>query len=432
MAKEAFDFELGMREVYHPHRVVEGVFGISQQDLRTHLYVVGKTGTGKSTLLRSIIRHAIEHNIGVGVLDPHGTLVDEILEGIPPERVDDAIVFAPADRDWPVSLNLLRCAPDPSTVASGLVEAFEGLFGSSWGPRLEWILFCSIASLAAAKNTSLLGIERLLVDATYRQQITRQVTDPVIQFFWREEFERWNERYRREAIAPIQNKIGQVFASPLLRNVLGQVTGRIDMRTVMDTPGSIFLANLSKGALGDDKANVMGSFLVSVCRLAAMQREDTPEEDRRDFVLIADEFQNFVTGSFANALSEVRKYRLNLVLANQYSKQVREDIMDAVFGNVGSIISFRVGHHDATLLEHAFAPDVPANQFLNLRRHQVLARIQKNGMPGFPFIGRTLRHEPVAFGQRAAILHGSRARYARPRREVEEHIQRFLRHKNPP
>jgi hypothetical protein len=433
MSDASFDIQLGMRQVYHPGQIGHVPFGIRRDDLRSHLYVVGKTGTGKSTLIKSIVSQAIAQGIGVGVLDPHGSLIDEILDGaIPERRIKDTIIFAPADRDWPVSLNLLRCAEQPSKVASGLVSAFEGLFDSSWGSRLEWIIYCSIASLASAHNTSLLGLERLLVDASYRERILRQVTAPIVLHFWQYEFERWSERYRTEAIASIQNKVGQLFASPELRNVLGQVTGRIDMRTVMDTPGSIFLANLSKGALGDDKANLVGSFIVSLCRMAAMQREDTPEAERLDFLLIADEFQNFVTASFASALSEVQKYRLGLLLAHQYRTQVREDILDAVYGNVGSIISFRVGNDDAALLEKQFAPDVSAARFLNLGRHQVLARIQEHGLPSAPFEGQTLRPTLGMYRKRDAIVDASRARFAVPRIRVEAKIGRFLLRKNPP
>jgi hypothetical protein len=427
MAPDTFDIELGLRDQYTPAQFVQVPFGIRLADLRYHLYVLGKTGTGKSTLIKGIIRQAIAHRISVGVLDPHGALIDDILrEAIPEDRVDDTIVFAPADREWPVSLNVLRSAADPSTVGSGLVEAFEGLFGHSWGPRLEWILYNSIASLAAAPNTSLLGMQRILVDPVYRAQITHHVRNPIIQAFWRNEFDTWSERYRLEAIAPVQNKIGQLFASPLLCNVLGQVSGRIDLRTVMETPGSIFLANLSKGALGDDKANIMGSLIVSLCRMAAMQRESIPEEERNDFILIADEFQNFVTGSFAKSLSEVRKYRLDLIMASQYSKQVREDIRDAVFGNVGSIMSFRVGHFDAAQLEEAFAPGVPAAKFLNLGRHQILARIQEDGLASVPYYGQTLPPDAIKHWQRDAIIQSSRARYARPRIAVEERMGRFL------
>jgi hypothetical protein len=433
MTTDSFDILLGVRHQYHPSEIVQVPFGIRRADLRSHLYVVGKTGTGKSTLIKSVVSQAIARGIGVGVLDPHGSLIEEILdEAIPADRIQDTIVFAPPDRDWPVSLNLLRCAPHPSQVASGLVGAFEGLFGNSWGPRLEWIMYCSIASLASATNTSLLGLERLLVDATYRQRILRQVTDPVVLHFWQYEFDQWPEKFRTEAIQSIQNKVGQLFASPELRNVLGQVTGRITMRTVMDTPGSIFLANLSKGALGDDKANLIGSFIVSLCRMAAMQRADTPEAERLDFLLIADEFQNFVTESFASALSEVRKYRLNLFLAHQYRKQVREDILAAVFGNVGSIISFRVGNDDAELLEREFAPYVPAAQFLNLGRHQLWARIQQDGLAGFPFEGRTLRPDLGMYGHGDAIRAASRVAYARPRADVEAKIRRFLIRESPP
>jgi hypothetical protein len=433
MASEPFDIQLGVRYIYHPAQIVQIPFGIRRSDLRSHLYLVGKTGTGKSTLIKTIVSQAIAQGIGVGVLDPHGTLIEDILdEAIPAARIKDTIVFAPGDCDWPVSLNLLRCAPQPSMVASGLVDAFEGLFGYSWGPRLEYILFCAIASLASAKNTSLLGMERILVDPAYRERILRQVTDPIILHFWHAQFDAWSAKYRTEAIESIQNKVGQLFASPELRNVLGQVTGRIDVRTIMDTPGTIFLANLSKGAVGDDKANLIGSFLVSLFRIAAMQRADTPEEERRDFLLVADEFQNFVTSSFAKALAEVRKYRLNLLLAHQYRKQVREDIRDAVFGNVGSIISFRVGYDDAELLEEVFAPDVPAAQFLNLGRHHIRARIQEDGVPGIPFEGRTLPPELGMYGHREAIIAASRARYAQPRAKVEAKIARFLPSKNPP
>jgi hypothetical protein len=426
MSPQPFDIQLGVRHVYHPAQIVQEPFGMRREDFRSHLYVVGKTGTGKSTLIKSVVRQAIALGMGVGVLDPHGSLIDEILDdAIPPERVEDTIVFAPADRDWPVSLNLLRCAANPSQVASGLVGAFEGLFGSSWGSRLEWIMFCSIASLASAPHASLLGLERLLVDPLYRQWIIRHVKDPVVRHFWHAQFEQWSERDRTEAIVAIQNKVGQLFATPELRNILGQPTGRIQMRTVMDE-GRIFLANLSKGALGDDKANLTGSFIVSLCRLAAMQREDTPEEERRDFLLIADEFQNFVTLSFATALSEVRKYRLNLLLAHQYGKQVRPEIRDAVHGNVGSIISFCVGNDDAEQLEKAFAPDVAAAQFLNLKRHHIWARILENGLPGVPFEGKTVRSDFGKYGQRDAIVHASRARYARPRATVEAKIGRFM------
>jgi hypothetical protein len=427
MSVEPFDIQLGVRYVYHPAQLVQEPFGMRREDFRNHLYVVGKTGTGKSTLIKSVVSQAIALGMGVGVLDPHGNLIDELLEeAIPEARIQDTIVFAPADRDWPVSLNLLRCAANPSQVASGLVGAFEGLFGSSWGPRLEWIMFCSIASLATAPHASLLGLERLLVDPVYRTWIIRHVKDPIVRHFWLAEFGQWSDAYRKEAIAPIQNKVGQLFASPELRNILGQPNGRIHMRTVMDTPGSIFLANLSKGALGDDKANLIGSFIISLCRLAAMQREDTPEEERRDFLLVADEFQNFVTLSFATALSEVRKYRLNLLLAHQYGKQVRPEIRDAVHGNVGSIISFRVGYEDAALLEEAFAPDVAAAQFLNLKRYQIWARILENGLPGVPFEGKTLRPELGKDRQRDAIMQASRARYARRRATVEAKIARFL------
>ena len=285
-------------------------------------------------------------------------------------------------------------------------------------------------SLASAQNTSLLGLQRLFVDAPYREQIIHQVRDPVIRAFWRHEFETWDDRYRKEALGPIHNKVGQLFGSPAIRNILGQVTGRIDLRRVMD--GGIFIARLPKGPLGADKASLFGSLVVSLFQLAALQRDDTPEEERIDFHLYIEEFQNFMTAGIASALSEVRKYRLDLTLVNQYTKSLREDVRDAVFGNVGCIMAFRVGNHDAKLLEQEYAPDVPATQFLNLGRRQMWVHLQEQGVPSVPFQAETLAFTPATYGQRDVVIQASRQRYARPRAEVEEKITRFLTPKNPP
>jgi hypothetical protein len=297
----------------------EKPFGISRTDRRQHLYAIGKTGTGKTTLLRNLICQDIESGHGVGVIDPHGDLAEELLECIPSSRTDDLLYFNPADSHFPVGFNLIGSAFDERKHldSSALVGAFKHIWRDSWGPRLEYILYASVAALMECENVSLLGVPRMLTDERYRSWVLRQVHDPVVRSFWTNEFARFDKRFLSEAIAPIQNKVGQLLMAAPLRNVFGQVRSKVDPRFIMDNK-RIFIANLSKGRLGEDKANLLGSLLVSKFQSAAMERADMPEESRKDFYLFIDEFPNFSTESFAGILSEARKYRLNLTLSHQY------------------------------------------------------------------------------------------------------------------
>src|SRR5436190_21952463 len=278
-------------------------FGIRQQDRRNHLYVLGKTGSGKTTLLRNLILQDILDGKGVGVIDPHGDLAEELLNLIPAHRADDVVYFDPGDLEFPVGFNVFYNVSQERRhlVASGLVGACKSIWRRSWWPRMEYILYAAAAALLDCENTSLLGLQRMLVDARYRGWVVKQIEDPLVRSFWEDEFARYDQRFLREAIAPIQNKIGQLLMNPLIRNILGQVKTKIDFRFMMDT-GRIFIANLSKGKLGEEKANLIGSLLTTQFQLAAMSRLDTPEDKRRDFSLFADEFHNFTTDSFAGIL----------------------------------------------------------------------------------------------------------------------------------
>jgi hypothetical protein len=351
------NINIGIREEWGGDRP----FGLSRVDRRQHLYAIGKTGTGKSTLLRNLILHDIEAGEGVAVIDPHGDLAEELLDFIPPWRTDHVVYFDPTDPEWSVGLNLVGHVPPAGRhlVTSGIVGAFKSIWRDSWGPRLEYFLSACIAALLDCENVSLLGVQRMLVDERYRDWVVKQVKDPSVRSFWRDEFTSYDNRFLSEVLSPVRNKVGQLLMAPPLRHILGQVRSTFDTRFVMDQ-GRILIANLSKGRLGADKANLLGALLVTQFELAAMARADTPEANRRDFYLYIDEFHNFSTDSFASILSEARKYRLCLTLAHQYVDQLEEPIRHAVFGNVGSLLSFRVGEADAEMLARQFAPWRPS------------------------------------------------------------------------
>jgi hypothetical protein len=414
---------LGTRENWG----AESAFGLTADDRRQHLYVIGKSGTGKTTLLRNLILQDIEAGRGVAVIDPHGDLADDVLEHIPPHRIEDVAYFDPADMEHPIGFNLLASVPpdDRHLVASGIVDVFRSIWPDFWGPRLEYILYATVAALLDCENVSLLGIQRMLSDARYRAWVVRQVKDPMVRSFWENEFASYDKRFLHEAIAPIQNKVGQLLMSPHSRNILGQVRSRIDARFMMDR-GRIFIANLSKGKLGEDKAKLLGALLVTQFRLAAMSRANVPEHGRRDFYLYVDEFQSFASDSFASILSEARKYRLCLTLAHQYLDQVRPSIGQAVFGNVGSLVAFRVGHADAKVLEQAFGEAFPVSQFTTLNNHEVHAKLLAAGQDGQPFLGRTLPPFGMRHGRREIIIRRSREKYATPRTTIERKIQSWL------
>jgi hypothetical protein len=301
--------------------------------------------------------------------------------------------------EHPVGLNLLGATlPDERhLVASGVVGVFKTLWHDSWGPRLEYILYASVAALLDCDNVTLLGVQRMLTDRRYRAWVVKQIKDPMVRSFWVNEFENYDKKFLHEAIAPIQNKVGQLLMSPHVRNILGQVRNRIDARFMMDN-GRIFIADVSKGKLGADKSNLVGAMLVTQFQLAAMSRADTPESDRRDFYLYVDEFQSFASDSFVSILSEARKYRLCLTLSHQYIDQLRPEIRDSVFGNVGSIVAFRVGHHDAKVLEQAFGESCRASQLSGLGNHEVYAKLLADGQDAEPFLGKTLPPHGIRHG----------------------------------
>jgi hypothetical protein len=380
-------------------------FGISASDQRQHLYIIGKTGSGKTTLLRNLIIQHIALGHGVGLIDPHGDLAEEMLHHIPPWRADHLVYFNPGDLEFPIGLNVLaNVAPDNRhLVASGIVGAFKGIWRDSWGPRLEYILYNAVSALLDCRNATLLGVNRMLTDSKYRAKVVRQVNDPFIRAFWAEEYEGYDERFQREAIAPIQNKIGQFLLNPVVRNILGQVKTKVSVPFIMDNE-RLFIANLSKGSLGHEKANLLGSLIVTQFQLGAMARSNRPENERRDFYLFIDEFQNFSTDAFASILAEARKYRLCLILSHQYIDQLPLPIRQAVFGNVGTLIAFRVGYTDAELMENEFGKSFPASALGDLNRYQAIVKLLEDGANREPFRATMLRPLENRIGRKHKLI----------------------------
>ena len=414
---------LGMRQVWGQ----ELHFGLRPEDRRQHVYAIGQTGTGKSTLLRNLIIQDIHHGHGVGLIDPHGDLAHELLDCIPSWRANHVVYFNPADREYPIGLNLLWGNRDGEKhlITSGIVGSFKSIWRDSWGPRLEYLLYACIAALQECQNTSLLGVQRMLIDPLYRHWVVRQVNDPILKVFWLAEFASYDKRMLSEIVSPIQNKIGQLFMAPPLRNVLGQVRRKIDMRFMMDDR-RIFIANLAKGKLGEDKANLLGSLLVTQFQLAAMSRSDIPADKRRPFLLYVDEFQNFATDSFATILSESRKFGLQLHLFHQYLGQLRPEVRDAIFGNVGTFVAFRVGEADGKIMEQQFGGSYMAQQFTSLENHHAYVRPMINGTPSQPFSLRSLAPLALSYGRAELLIRLSREKYGISRKVAEARIRRWL------
>ena len=415
---------LGIREQWGN----ETPFVLQHNDRRHHLYVIGKSGTGKTTLLHNLIFQDICAGHGVGLIDPHGDLASEILDYIPRNRIEDVVYFNPADMEYPIGFNLLGKTPEDSRhlVASGVVGVFKTTWPNFWGPRMEYILYATVSALLDCDNVSLLGIQRMLSDAKYRKWVIRQIQDPVTHSFWTKEFEHFSPSMRQEMVAPIQNKVGQLLMSPHLRNILGQIRSRIDARFMMDD-GRIFIADLSKGKLGADKSNLLGALLVTQFELAAMSRANVPESQRRDFFLYVDEFQSFASDSFISILSEARKYRLCLTLSHQYIEQLRPETRNAVFGNAGSLLTFRVGQRDAEVLEKEFGSAYPAARFVDLSNYEIYAKVLHNGRHGDPFLAKTLPIWGRRHDQSLTIIRRSREKYGSQRKVVEDRIRRWLR-----
>lgn len=398
-------------------------FGIKTKDRRLHFYGIGKTGTGKSTLLENMIIDDIRAGRGVAVVDPHGDLVDHVLEFIPEERIKDVVYFAPADRQFPVGFNILESVgPDlKAIVASGVVGIFKKIFGDSWGPRLEYILRNTVFALLDFPDATMLGITTMLVDKTFRSKVVENITDPVIKHFWVNEFEKYDQKFRTEAVAPIQNKVGQFLSSSTIRNIVGQPKSTINLKEIMDTK-KILLLDLSIGKIGEDTAALLGAMMITKIQLAAMARASIVEEERVDFYLYVDEFQNFATDSFATILSEARKYKLNLIMTNQYIAQMPEIVQKAVFGNVGTIVSFRVGATDAGALVKEFEPVFDANDLINLSNYNIYVKMAIDGVTSPAFSALTLPPYKEIAGNRDKIIEMSRQTYSKSRAEVEDHI----------
>jgi CxxC-x17-CxxC domain-containing protein len=406
----------------------ETTFGIKTDDRRRHVYVIGKTGMGKTNLLENMIVQDIQNGHGVAYVDPHGDTAEKLIKSIPASRINDVIYFNPADQDYPIAFNVMEKvnAEYRHLIASGLVGVFKKIWADSWGPRLEYILRNAILGLLEYPSATLLGVTRILVDKKYRERVVDKITDPVVKSFWVDEFSKWNDRVLQEVISPIQNKVGQFLSSSLIRNIVGQTKSSFDIREIMDNR-KILILNLSKGRIGEDNSALIGAMMITKIQLAAMARVDMPEEKRKDFYLYVDEFQNFATESFANILSEARKYRLNLILANQYITQIEEKVRDAIFGNAGTLVSFRVGAADAEFLEKEYEPIFTANDLVNLPKYNVYLKLMIDGIAGDAFSAITL--PPVTFEGTLAneekVIKVSRERYASSRAEVEDKINRW-------
>lgn len=400
-------------------------FGIKTDDRRRHMYLIGKTGMGKSTIQENMIVGDIRAGRGVAVVDPHGDLAEKIMEYIPAERLKDVVYFNPADIDFPIAFNVVEHVDShlQHLVASGLIGVFQKLWADSWGPRLEYILRNAILAILDFPGSTLLGVVRMLSDKAYRKRVVANIKDPVVKAFWEKEFASYADKFASEAVSPIQNKVGQFLSSALMRNIVGQAKSSINLREIMDE-GKILIMNLSKGRIGEDNSALLGAMMITKIQLAAMSRVDIPEKERRDFYLYIDEFQNFSTDSFANILSEARKYRLDLILAHQYIEQLSEKVKPAVFGNVGTMVSFRVGSTDAEELAKEFAPTFTEEDLVNLPKYEMYLKLMIDGVASSPFSARGL--PPLTTeektGQEERAIRYSREKYATPRAIVEEKI----------
>ena len=404
------------------------VFGIKTSDRRRHVYIIGKTGMGKSTLLENMIYSDIVNGKGVGVIDPHGDLADSVLSFIPANRTNDVMLIEPFDTEYAVAFNMLENINPAlsSIVCSGLVGIFKKLYVDSWGPRLEHILRNTILSLLEYPGTTMLGIIRILQDEDYRRKVVRKIQDPVVKTFWLSEFEKMQDKIRIEAISPILNKVGQFLSSHTIRNIVGQPKSTVNLRFAMDK-GKIIIINLSKGKIGEDNSALLGSMFITKFQLDAMTRADVPEKDRKDFYLYVDEFQNFATEAFATILSEARKYKLNLTMANQYIAQMPDEVRDAVFGNVGSTLSFQVGFDDAEYLSQQYGEEILPSDLVSLSKYTAYMRLLIDGMPSKTFSMATLPSPnlTIDYERISTVRRVSNERYAEKISVVEDKIRRW-------
>jgi len=403
-------------------------FGIKMDDRRRHMYLVGKTGAAKTTIMETMVIADIKAGKGVCFVDPHGDTAERILEFVPEERINDVIYFNPQDINFPIAFNPLEQIGTEyrHLVASGIMGVFKKIWVDMWSARMEYILNNTLLALLEYPGSTLLGIMRMLSDKDYRKKVVDSLNDPVVKGFWVNEFAKYSQKFETEATAAIQNKVGQFVTNPLIRNILGQAHSSIDMRKIMDE-GKILIVNLSKGGIGEDNSNLLGAMIISKIQLAAMSRMNIPENERKDFYLYVDEFQNFATDSFATILSEARKYHLCLIMAHQYIRQLisgdSTKMRDAVFGNVGTMISFRVGAEDAEFLEKEFQPDFMLNDLVNLPKYNFYIKLMIDGVASRPFSAKTIPppKSPVE-SYKDVLIENSRRLYSTPRISVEEKI----------
>lgn len=389
------------------------IFGIKRDDRRRHMHIIGKTGMGKTSLLLNMAVSDIRSGDGFAFVDPHGDIADALLDYIPEHRVKDVVYFNPQDLEYPIAFNVLGDVPENQRhiVSDGLVGVFKKIWADSWGPRLEYILRNTILTLLENEESTLLDIMRILVDKNFRANIVYKMHDPVLKQFWLNEFDGYTDKLLVEAIAPIQNKVGQFTSSPLIRNIIGQAKSSFNLREIMDQK-KILIMNLSKGAVGEGGAQLLGAMMITKMQLAAMSRVDIPEEQRQDFFAYIDEFQNFSTDSFAEILSEARKYRLSLILAHQYVEQLSEIVRGAVFGNVGTTIVFRIGAADAEFMEREFTPVLTIEDLVNLPKWKIYLKLMIDGATSQPFSADTLPDpEPELISMRDQIIEYSRKTY---------------------
>jgi hypothetical protein len=418
-------------QYHHDHCVLgtlvngEGV-PLTSNDRRRHLYLIGKSGTGKSTLLFNLMMADLAAGRGFALLDPHGDLAHAVVDAVPTERTNDVLYFNPADLSHPVGFNPLERVPidHRPLVAAHIVAAFKHLWGDSWGPRLEYILGNALRLLLDAPGTTLLGLPRVLVDEQYRARALASCNDPVIRAFWEREFAEYHDRFMTEAISPIQNKVGALLSPPVLRNIIGQKRSTIDIPGIMNG-GRVLIVNLSKGRLGEAPAHLLGAFLATAFAQAAERRAEIPEDQRRDFTLVADEFQNFATDSFASILSEARKWRLNLALAHQFLGQLPPLLRQAVIGNAGTLVAFRLGAEDAPLIADELGHR-NHDALLDTPNFAAWIKLMYNDSPTDPRYMKTMPPPATLSGRLPAIQARTRARHTRPRAHVEAQIGRFL------
>lgn len=411
------------------YRGKEQIFGIKAKDRLKHFYVIGKTGMGKSVLLENIAIQDIRSGNGIAFLDPHGASAERLLEYVPEERINDVIYLAPFDMDYPVSFNVMEDVgyDKRHLVSSNLISAFKKIWPDVWSSRMEYILQNALLALLEYPDATLLSVNRMLIDKDFRKNVVAHITDPIIKSFWVDEFAKYTDKYTQEATPAIQNKIGQFVSNPVIRNVIGQPKSSFDMRTLMDQR-KILIMNLSKGRMGDTNSRLLGSMLIIKMYLSAMSRADvsaTGLTELPPYYFFVDEFQAFANETFSDILSEARKYKLSLTIAHQYIGQMPDEVRDAIFGNVGTLVTFRIGAEDAEMLEKEFTPTFIAEDMVSLGAYQIYLKLMIDGLTSKPFSAMTLPPlEKPEVSYAARVIEETRKKYAVPRSAVEEAIRK--------